>query len=215
MITATISANFSQQNKIKMHTSNSNKKKKKKKGENTIKQNISRLRLRIKWSLQERDGRREWKWRLLTDSGVAVVVVVDSIQGGGPVLKELLLGGKGEGRGGKLVCKGPQGGSERAWEMEGGGEGCCSTALCSRQALSGHTITQVGRTSNNKNNPKAGVGVGAILPAEPSRTWTRRVFPDTKDKDFKSCNVTVISTLIAEGWSSLRSFPATTHHRLT
>lgn len=31
MITATISANFSQQNKIKMHTSNSNKKKKKKK----------------------------------------------------------------------------------------------------------------------------------------------------------------------------------------
>lgn len=121
--------------------------------------------------MQERDGRREWKWRLLTDSGVAVVVVSSRFNTRWrPVLKELLLGGKGEGRGGKLVCKGPQGGSERAWEMEGGGEGCCSTALCSRQALSGHTITQVGRTSNNKNNPKAGVGVGAILPAEPSRT---------------------------------------------
>lgn len=32
MITATISANFSQQNKIKMHTSNSNKKKKRRRG---------------------------------------------------------------------------------------------------------------------------------------------------------------------------------------
>lgn len=64
------------------------------------------------------------------------------------------MGGEGEGRRGESVCRGPQGGSERAREMEGGGEGCCSTALCSRQALSGHTITQVGRTSNNKNNTK-------------------------------------------------------------
>lgn len=42
---------------------------------------------------------------------------------GGPVLKELLLAWRpGGGRGGKPVCRDPQGGSERAG---GWGEGCC------------------------------------------------------------------------------------------
>lgn len=74
---------------------------------------------------------------------------------GGPVLKELLSAWRpGEEEEGKPVCRDPQGGGERASE---GGEGwglLQSAALCSRQALSGHTITQVGRASNRKKTTK-------------------------------------------------------------
>lgn len=79
---------------------------------------------------------------------------------GGPVLKELLLAWRpksrrervgGWGGGSQSVGIRREAASEGlGGEGRGGGEGCCSTALCSRQALSGHTITQVGRASNRK-----------------------------------------------------------------
>lgn len=130
---------------------------------------------------------REWKWRLLrTDSGVAVVVNFNT---GGPVLKELLLAFEAPGweeEEEKSVCGDPQGGME-GWVGWGGVGGCCSTALCSRQALSGHTFTQVGRASNRKKRTTTGQKRWRSSLLDPVKHEHVERFPDTKAEDFKSC----------------------------
>ena len=108
---------------------------------------------------------------------------------------------------------GPQGGVERA---VGRGERAAAEHCALQQAGTQwphyHTGWQglerdrdeKGREKHNKQNK----GKMAVIPAGPSRTQTRRAFPDTKAEDFKVCNVTVIFTLIKiVRTSALGSFP--------
>lgn len=82
-----------------------------------------------------------------TDSGAAVVVNVIRVC---QFLKELLLawrpGGGGEEEGSQSVGIRREAASKR----EGRRGLLQKSALCSRQALGGHSITQVGRASNRK-----------------------------------------------------------------
>lgn len=110
--------------------------------------------------------------------------------------------------GGEPVRGGPQGGVERA---VGQGEGCCGAL---RSAAGRHSVATLShrlagpRTQPRRERTKKKKRKMAVIPAGPSRTQTRRAFPDTKAEDFKVCNVTVIFTLIKiVRMSALGSFP--------